>query len=207
MPQPTVIHFVRHGEVDNPARIYYGRLPRFGLSSTGLLQAEKTAQALKALNIRHVFSSPMLRARQTAKVINLTTGLNGVKISTLLNEVSTPYDGHPQADLFARNWDIYTGTPSSYEQPVDVLDRAKKFIQRIVSACPGQQVVAVTHGDIIFYLALWANGFAATIENKGKLLIFGLPNNYPDHASITTLTVQGNLVAVRYQQVLEEHNG
>ncbi|MEM8862270.1 MAG: phosphoglycerate mutase family protein, partial [Chloroflexota bacterium] len=35
----TTISFVRHGEVYNPNKIFYGRLPRFGLSDLGCEQA------------------------------------------------------------------------------------------------------------------------------------------------------------------------
>jgi len=199
MLQPTVIHFVRHGEVFNPGQIYYGRSPRFGLSPTGLLQAERTAQALTALNISLVVSSPLLRARQTAQVINARIGLKTVKISRLLNEVYTPFDGQPQADLQARKWDIYTGNQSPYEQPADVLNRVKIFIQRMVSSYQGRQIVAVTHGDIIMFMALWANGHALTLENKKKLQVFGPPDHYPGHASMTKLTMQGNLIQVSVQ--------
>jgi broad specificity phosphatase PhoE len=205
MLQPTVIHFVRHGEVFNPGQIYYGRSPRFGLSPTGLLQAEKTAQALEPLNISLIFSSPLLRARQTAQVIHSIIGGKAVKISTLLNEVYSPFDGYLQKDMAARKWDIYTGSQPPYEQPIDVLNRVKIFIQKIGRSYPGQQVLAVTHGDVIFFMALWANGHAVTLENKKKLQIFGTPDHYPSHASITKLTIHGNLIEVSVQPVLQEH--
>ena len=34
-PGWTVVHLVRHGEVDNPAGVLYGRLPGFHLSEDG----------------------------------------------------------------------------------------------------------------------------------------------------------------------------
>lgn len=203
MPHPTVIHFVRHGEVCNPSGIFYGRSPNFRLSSTGLFQAEKTAKILRTRNILFIFSSPLLRARQTAKIINSQLGQKNIKISSLLNEVYTPFDGTPQKDLIARKWDVYTGIQSQYEQPTDVLRRVKKFVQRMISLYQGQEIVAVTHADIIIFMALWASGYATTVENKMNLKTFGFSKNFPTHASITTLTIQENNFTIRYQQVME----
>ena len=39
----TIVHLVRHGEVDNPARLLYGRLPDFHLSELGIQMAERVA--------------------------------------------------------------------------------------------------------------------------------------------------------------------
>lgn len=36
----TVIHVMRHGEVDNPDGILYGRLPGYGLTELGIEMAE-----------------------------------------------------------------------------------------------------------------------------------------------------------------------
>ena len=42
------IHLVRHGEVENPKGIIYGRLPGFHLSERGQRQAAAAAQHLTA---------------------------------------------------------------------------------------------------------------------------------------------------------------
>jgi broad specificity phosphatase PhoE len=65
----TVVHLLRHGEVHNPDRILYGRLPGFGLSDVGVGQAEQVAAHLVDRDIVHVVASPLLRAQQTAKSV------------------------------------------------------------------------------------------------------------------------------------------
>ena len=42
----TIVHVLRHGEVNNPGGILYGRLPGFTLSVTGRAQAVAVANAL-----------------------------------------------------------------------------------------------------------------------------------------------------------------
>jgi broad specificity phosphatase PhoE len=63
---PTAISFVRHGEVYNPDNIFYGRLPGFRLSEKGNYQTGKAAETLNGSRLAAIFSSPPLRARQTA---------------------------------------------------------------------------------------------------------------------------------------------
>src|SRR5947209_20583375 len=68
-PAGTDIYVVRHAHVHNPHDILYGRLPRFRLSELGLEQARKVADFLSGRNIEAIYSSPLLRARQTAEMI------------------------------------------------------------------------------------------------------------------------------------------
>jgi len=49
--QPLRIHFMRHGHVNNPKQVYYGRLPRYRLSQRGLDQADEGAEYLFNLGI------------------------------------------------------------------------------------------------------------------------------------------------------------
>jgi broad specificity phosphatase PhoE len=71
----TVVHLVRHGEVDNPTGVLYGRLPGFRLSRAGEEMALAAARALAGHDIRLVRSSPLERAVQTAEPIAAEFGL------------------------------------------------------------------------------------------------------------------------------------
>src|SRR5262249_56679907 len=68
-PVTTTLYFVRHTEVHNPRDLFYGRLPRFRISARGREQAERVADYLADEPIVAVYTSPLLRARQTAQVI------------------------------------------------------------------------------------------------------------------------------------------
>jgi broad specificity phosphatase PhoE len=187
-PSRTVISFVRHGHVHNPQRILYGRLPRFGLSDKGRGQAQAAAGALRDRPISALYSSPMLRARQTAQAIwDVYPGLP-LHISKLLSEVHTSFQGEPLIALTMSGWDLYTG--SDYEQPQDVLDRALRFIHRTRKRHAGQHVVAVSHGDVIAFVICWAKRLSITAHPREVLLDAGIPEGYPAPASISTLTFQ-----------------
>lgn len=185
----TTIYLIRHGEVHNPQQILYGRLPRFRLSTRGIYQAQAAGLELKDRRpLNAVFSSPMLRARQTA--IHILSHLNDgypLHISALLNEVCSAYEGRSGAEVDALDGDVYTGAPACFEQPQDIIVRARKFIFRNRKRYPGGGIAAVTHGDVITFMVLWAKGKALTPRNKTRLIQAGFPVAYPDHASITTL--------------------
>ena len=54
----TTIHLVRHGEVENPKGVIYGRLPGYHLSERGKRQAEQSADRLKDADIGLIVVEP-----------------------------------------------------------------------------------------------------------------------------------------------------
>ena len=71
----TVVHLLRHGEVFNPGKVLYGRLPGFRLSTDGEAMAEKAAAWFAGRDITSLISSPLERAQQTAAPIARELGL------------------------------------------------------------------------------------------------------------------------------------
>ena len=63
------MHLVRHGEVDNPQRIVYGRLSGYPLTAAGhaMATASATSFATNGRPVARLISSPLERARQSAK--------------------------------------------------------------------------------------------------------------------------------------------
>jgi broad specificity phosphatase PhoE len=193
----TTILLIRHGQVENPPGVFYGRLPRFGLSALGRRQAAAAAEAVleaapslannRLIPLhppRAIFCSPMLRTRQTAQIIaGQYLGLRW-RVSRLLTEVYSPHDGCPIAVLESRHWEIYAGIPANYEQPADVLARILKFTAAVRRKFPGECVLVVTHGDLIYFLTLWAAGRSITGEKDVAL--------YPAPASISSFIFEGD---------------
>ena len=64
-----MLHLVRHGEVDNPDGVLYGRLPGFHLSADGRLMAKAAADFLAGRDVTVLRSSPLERALETAEPI------------------------------------------------------------------------------------------------------------------------------------------
>lgn len=66
-----LLHLVRHGEVYNPDRVLYGRLPEFHLSELGARMAEAAANELVAAGrpVSRLIASPLVRAQESAQPI------------------------------------------------------------------------------------------------------------------------------------------
>src|SRR5260370_16047326 len=92
MSDMTVVHLLRHGQVDNPRRVLYGKMPGFHLSAEGLLMAKVVARHLAARDITAVFSSPLERARETAEPVAEQFGLP-VVIDDRLIEAGNHFEG------------------------------------------------------------------------------------------------------------------
>lgn len=184
----TRISLLRHGQVHNPLDLYYGRLPRFGLSANGRAEARRAASLLSTQAVTALYCSPLLRARQTAAELGLV--LTGIPrhLSQRLIEARTPFDGQTRLELEARHWDLYTDAPAPFEQPADLVRRVQGFLADARRRHPGQHIVGVTHGDLIAFTFLWARGAPLAPAQKRHLQAWGMTDDYPAHASITTLT-------------------
>jgi broad specificity phosphatase PhoE len=129
----------------------------------------------------------LLRARQTAaEIIQHHHNLN-LKISVLISEISTPFEGRPAKEVDALGGDVYTGRAPRYEQPDDVYNRIKKFVARSRRQYSGKHIVAVTHGDVISFTVMTAHNQKLVAANKAKLQPLGISDGYPALASITSL--------------------
>lgn len=89
----TVVHLLRHGEVDNPQKILYGRLPGFELSELGRRQALTVAEALAGHQLVYVAASSLRRAQQTAAPVADGHRLEVVTDEGLI-EADNLFEGH-----------------------------------------------------------------------------------------------------------------
>jgi len=76
----VTVHLMRHGEVHNPDRIVYGRLPNYHLSEKGQQMVRMSAQEFarrrgEGANIVHLVCSPLTRTRESAEPITELLGL------------------------------------------------------------------------------------------------------------------------------------
>src|SRR5438477_435276 len=143
----TTIYFVRHGEVHNPTNIWYGRLPRFGLSQNGQKEIEQTATFLAKENIDVLYSSPLLRAKQTATIIKKVTKIPTIHFSNSLLEIKTSLQGNSFTYIKTLSYDVFAGKDKKNvtgETINDVMQRIENFMQEMIKKYPGKKIAAVT---------------------------------------------------------------
>ena len=178
----TTIIFVRHTDVYNPGDILYGRLPRFGLSELGLKQASVTAAVLAPMQVTAFYTSPMLRARQTAEIIADKHPGVPIRKTRLLTEVLTGWQGRPHSDLDEIGFNFYDNPlrPEDERLP-DVWRRIQRYVQRMRHRYPVGSIVAVTHGDLV---ALARAGYIGLPIEIGSIR---LPHPYPGKGGLLRL--------------------
>lgn len=147
----TVVHLLRHGEVDNPDGILYGRLPGFRLSEVGLRQAELLATHLADREVVAVVASPLLRAQQTAEPIAAEHGLELVTDEGLL-EAGNVFEGSRVSvgDGVLRQWRHWPKLrnpfrPSWGEPYRDIASRMLAAVHRARERAAGHEAVCVSH--------------------------------------------------------------
>ena len=144
------IHLVRHGEVENPKAVIYGRLPGYHLSERGRRQAAAAAARLADADVGALWSSPLDRAQETASFIAAARDLEITTDDRLL-ETSSVFEG-----VGRTAWAILSNPahwwrlrnpwkPSWGESFSDIKGRMTSAIDDAVGAAGGREVVIVSH--------------------------------------------------------------
>lgn len=88
------LHLVRHGEVHNPKRVLYGRLPDYHLSRAGRKMATAASDHIASLDrsLAGLYSSPLERAQESAEPFAERFGLTP-EIDIRLIEPTNVFEG------------------------------------------------------------------------------------------------------------------
>jgi len=147
----TVVHLMRHGEVENPTGVLYGRLPGYHLSELGRRMADRVAEHLSGRDIVHVGASPLERAQETAEPIAKAHGLDIVTDERLI-EAANVFQGKTfgvgdGALRRPENWKhlVNPFKPSWGEPYVDQVVRMTGALNAAKDAARGHEAVLVSH--------------------------------------------------------------
>ena len=88
------VHLVRHGEVDNPEKILYGRQPGWRLSERGRDMAQVLGEWSKSVDLGALHVSPLQRAEETASPIAAAHDID-ITTDVRLIEASNIFEGKP----------------------------------------------------------------------------------------------------------------
>ena len=141
---------MRHGEVHNPGRVLYGRLPHFRLSDDGRDMARAAAHYVQSLDrpVAALYASPLQRTRESAEPFTAAFGLDPV-IDERIIEPTNVFEGMQmrRAVLNPANWK-YLRTPAipSWGEPyLDVVARMDAAMTDAWAGADGGDVVLVSH--------------------------------------------------------------
>ncbi|GAA2617865.1 histidine phosphatase family protein [Paractinoplanes durhamensis] len=147
----TTVHVLRHGEVFNPNKILYGRLPGFHLSELGVQMAKAAAESLAARDIKYVVASTLERAQETAAPIAAEFKLD-VAADVRLIESANYFEGKrvsvgDGALTNPRHWWVLRDpiTPSWGEPYLVIAQRMFAAVQAARVIAEGHEAVCVSH--------------------------------------------------------------
>jgi broad specificity phosphatase PhoE len=164
----TTVHVARHGEVENPEKILYGRQPGWRLSTRGQQMAETLGEWSKSINVGALHVSPLQRAQETAAPIARAHGLE-ITTDERLIEAANVFEGksfelgsgvlkHPSS------WrHLYNPWKPSWGEPYEVqINRMLAAIFAAHKAANGKDAIVVSH-----QLPIWI--LRSAIEGRSLL--------------------------------------
>ena len=162
MNEETQIFLIRHGSVDNPDDISYGRLP-IPLSKKGREEVLSLAGVLKSHSIKfdHLYTSPLVRAKQTAQIIGDELGVESVEVREELNDVDIgELQGAPMQILKDADYSEEKLKEMGFEIETkgEIVRRIRRLISQVAQEHRGENVAMVSHGDVT-RLGLWSQEF------------------------------------------------
>ena len=147
----TVVHVLRHGEVYNPEKVLYGRMPGYYLSELGVQMAKAAAQAVAERDVTFVVASPLERAQQTAEPIASQFKLP-IAVDERLIESENVFEGQrvgvgDGALRDPRNWWKIRNpvTPSWGEPYTQIATRMFAALLAAREAAEGHEALCVSH--------------------------------------------------------------
>ena len=196
MSDTTIVHLLRHGEVENPSGVIYGRLPGYHLSANGRLMASAAADFFSERAVVSLFSSPLERAMETARPVAERLGLDVVTDERLI-ESWNHFEGltFGVGDGSLRrpaHWAhlINPFRPSWGEPYRDVATRMTAMMETAREAAAGAEAVCVSH-----QLPIWVTRRMA----EGKPLWHNPVARQCALGSVTSFTYSGDrLTGVSY---------
>jgi broad specificity phosphatase PhoE len=184
----TIVLLARHGETDwNRDQRWQGHADP-GLNAHGRLQAEKLALRLAKVELAAIYSSDLLRARETAEVVARGRGLE-VNPEPGLREIDVgEWSGLTMDEIernFAEGFARHAAGGDGWvrgESHAAMSERVVAAVSRIAAAHAGAQVLCVLHGGAI--RALLAH--AAGVDLPG----YRLSNPGPVNGSVARIAVE-----------------
>ena len=172
------IYLTRHGQTDwNVLRKVCGR-SEAQLTDLGRQQAAEMAEKVAATNVSLILSSPLERARDTARIVAGRTGVPVMMEPRLIEQDFGAYEGRSVEDAEYRSnrENLFFRFPGG-ETTAHGLARSYTVIDRVRREYAGQSVLLVTHGCLCraartYFVEVPPGEFYAFYMNNCQLLEF-----------------------------------
>jgi broad specificity phosphatase PhoE len=143
-----VIGLLRHGQTDWNIDFRLQGVTDIPLNETGIGQARLAAEMISAADWDLILTSPLSRARDTAKIVADAHGFSDFRVEPLLLERSFgEAEGLGHDEWRAKYAD--TNSVPGGETLVELEARSWRLLESFVENYSGQRILAVSHGALI----------------------------------------------------------
>jgi broad specificity phosphatase PhoE len=145
---------VRHGQTNWNLEGRFQGQSDTPLNQTGRREAHSLAGQLSGQSFAAIFTSDLIRAKETAEIIAESLGLP-VTLEPRLREINQgEWEGQFVEDIKARDaehWDQRTIDPANFRPPggesvAEVAERTRAAMRKIVRLYPSGSIIVVSHG-------------------------------------------------------------
>lgn len=153
-----ITYLIRHGSTEyTQMGISQGQLD-IPLSETGVLEAEKVMTEVHNLPIKIIYSSPLLRCRQTADIINQGLDLPLVFDDRLMEMFLGIRQGTDFHKWSAEDRERFRNNPEYYgaESNEHFYSRVSSFYEEVLER--GQSALIVSHGGVFKNIYRYIHG-------------------------------------------------
>ncbi len=200
----ALVILVRHGQTDDNVS---GRISGQGpvpLNVRGKEQAQLVAEVLAPLGVTHLFSSPIVRARQTAEILAERLQLGIAEVADLREVEYGDLEGKRFSDIRADpllqpvfHDPVNAVLPNGESLPA-VQQRGVQVIESIRQKYPRGVLVLVSHGDVIrtalaHYLGLEFNEYRRINLDNGAISVVALFDNWKRVKAVNFVPQVGKL--------------
>lgn len=148
--QSTTVYLLRHAESRSSATV---KQPDWPLSDLGKEQARDLVPILAKLNIDHVYTSPFLRAVETAKPFAEFAGKPLHIYYELREQHSLWMDSVEEfMDQMRKRWEDFHFTPPGTESNAECQLRIVNAVRDLIRRHPGSTLLVSSHGSAISLL-------------------------------------------------------
>ncbi len=154
-----MIYIVRHGQTDwNILNKVMGKRD-ISLNETGFEQAKELKEKLDGIDLDLIICSTLLRAKQTAQVINQERGLPIIYDERIVERDFGEFEGMQTKDFdFANFWNYYENIKYDKAENIrDFFSRIYDFFDSVKERYNGKNVLIVTHGCVSMPITCYFN--------------------------------------------------
>jgi broad specificity phosphatase PhoE len=184
------VYLLRHGETFyNADGNRYCGATDVGLTEKGIRQAHSAAVLLKNLSFDSVYSSPLQRAYNTARI---ASGTDSVITDKRLTEASFgSWEGKTRSEFVSENpglWNSWAAAPDhtraggSGDTAMEVVERVNDFFDQKQKEHPDGTILVVAHNAVNRFYMAWKLGmplknYRQLVQENSAITMFQLDEN------------------------------